>query len=228
MTFKTNMRYIIFLLSITTCFAQVSPIKDALLVSPYGGKLGVIKPNEKYGIPIPGKQQYSEIVFQTYDVDTSKQYVLFIELREKVATPTPEPETPSILGNIDNVDQRNVYTGDWRAYNKSVFYNGTSQYTLVNGAVTVTFIGKRVEAYLERAKNHGIIGISILDSNGQIEIPEVLVDTYDNTTINNSQKVWTSPLLPPGTHKLVIRLTGQKNPLATDVNYLYDYLKVIE
>lgn len=132
------------------------------------------------------------------------------------------PPVTSVLGSIDNVDTRNKYTGDWTVFNHSAFHNGTSTYTLVNGVVEVTFIGKKIEWWTEKALNHGIAALSI-DGGA-----EVMVDLYASTTVNNSQKVWTSPDITVGEHKLKIRFTGNKNALATQSNFIHDRILVIE
>lgn len=132
------------------------------------------------------------------------------------------PPVPSVLGSIDNVDTRNKYTGDWTIFNHSAFHNGTSTFTLVNGVVEVTFIGKKIEWWTELAKNHGIVGLSIDGG------PESMVDLYANTTLNNTQKVWTSPDLAAGEHKLKIRFTGTKNAAATQANFIHDRVLVTQ
>lgn len=132
------------------------------------------------------------------------------------------PPVPSVLGSIDNVDARNKYTGDWTTFNHLAFHNSTSTYTLVNGIVEVTFIGKKIEWWTEKAVNHGIVGLSI-DGGA-----ETTVDLYANTTVNNSQKVWTSTDLSAGQHKLKIRFTGNMNVLATQPNFIHDRVLVTQ
>lgn len=133
------------------------------------------------------------------------------------------PPVPSVLGSIDNIDSRTRYAGTWQQFNNAVFHNGTSSYSAVtNATITITFIGKQIEWWTEETRNKGIAGISI---DG---VAEVDVDIYASTTVNNTQKVWTSPVLSPGEHTLRIRVTGLRNDLATENTLIHDRILVIQ
>lgn len=133
------------------------------------------------------------------------------------------PPVPSVLGSIDNIDSRTRYAGTWQQFNNAVFHNGTSSYSAVtNATITITFIGKQIEWWTEKTRNKGIAGISI-DGGAEVD-----VDIYANTTVNNTQKVWTSPVLSPGQHTLTIRVTGLRNDLATENTLIHDRILVIQ
>lgn len=153
--------------------------------------------------------------------DDGAQYILEGTFRKVGTTPT---ET---ITSIDDTDSRNVYTpvaGWFHATNQTwtqTYYNKTGSYTgAVNASFETTFDGYKIEFWSEKRINHGIVGITI-DGGA-----EALVDLYDPTSSNNSQKVWTSADLGSGTHKIKIRVTGNKAPAATEASIIVDRLVV--
>jgi hypothetical protein len=161
-------------------------------------------------------------------------YVLFsgseteriIEIRQKkyVAPVIPKPD---LITDIDDkpTDTRNKYILAWSnvsgaTWNANHFGKSASFTSVKDGALETTFDGYKVEWFTEKRINHGIAAVSIDGGT------EVMIDLYDPRTDNNKVKVWTSPTLTNGTHKIKIRCTLTKNTLATDTNIIHDFFKV--
>lgn len=157
--------------------------------------------------------------------DDGFQYILEGTFR-KVGTTTPLPD---VVTSIDNVvsESRNVYTpaAAWthasgQVWNET-YHNKTGSFSnVVNAALETTVDGYKIEFWSEKRVNHGLAAISI-DGGA-----EVMVDLYDPTTGNNSQRVWTSADLVSGSHKIKIRVTGNKAPAATEASIIIDMFVV--
>jgi hypothetical protein len=184
------------------------------------GSVMITKPNTTKTIQLEAGRTFFPNAIYLDGFDQTKAHT--VEIKITPIGGVVIPPIPSVLGSIDNVDARNKYTGDWTVFNHSAFHNGTSTYTLVNGEVEITFIGKKIEWWTEKADNHGIAGLSI---DGGVE---TMVDLYANTKVNNSQKVWTSPDLLAGEHKLKIRFTGSKNAASREANFIHDRVLVTQ
>jgi hypothetical protein len=129
------------------------------------------------------------------------------------ATPTPTPPGTTLVAVDDSVqgggqNQWN-YVGSWShcvngespcypssLYNQSVSWNNAS-----NATATLTFSGIQVSLYSLVDPVYGIGKVSI--DNGE----ETDVNFYAATRAGDV-KLWTSPLLAPGTHTLTVRLIG--------------------
>lgn len=136
----------------------------------------------------------------------------------KIGTTQPPPQTVEQI-----VDDRNAlikYAPAWVPYTGSIYQDGTAQYTTTKDATaTMTFTGNRVEYHAEKRFNHGIAGVKIDGGT------EVMVDLYDPRRDNVKAMLFDSGPLTNGLHTITIRMTGTKNPLATETNIIIDYLK---
>jgi hypothetical protein len=116
------------------------------------------------------------------------------------------------------------YSDGWGGHtvdNASERYNGSSSWSNVAGeSFSVTFVGSQVRLYGVKDPKHGLLGISVDGS------AEVLVDLYGASTTFN-ELVYTSPRLCPEPHLLEGRVTGEKNPQATDVFVSVDRVQVV-
>ncbi|MGN9813431.1 glycoside hydrolase family 30 protein [Micromonospora sp. BQ11] len=116
--------------------------------------------------------------------------------------------------------QFNYGTG-WSYAGQSGAHQNDNHYTTTAGAtVTIPFTGTQIELYGARAANHGIAAVSI--DNGT----EMGVDYYAPTRVDNV-RLWTSPKLTPGAHTLKIRVTGTRNPAATNTYVTVDRVDVV-
>lgn len=182
------------------------------------GSVMFIQPNKVKVIQLPAGRSFFPNAIYLDGFDRTKGHK--VEVR---VIPDGVTEVPSVLGSIDNVDSRTVYFGTWLPFNNAVFHNWTSSYSSVTDAtITITFTGKQIEWWTEKARNHGIAGLSVDGS------PEVTVDIYANTTVNNTQKVWTSQVLTSGQHSLRIRVTGTRNAGATENTLIHDRILVVQ
>ena len=105
--------------------------------------------------------------------------------------------------------------------NASERYDGSSSWSNVPGeSFSVSFVGSQIRLYGVKDPKHGLLGISV-DGGA-----EVLVDLYGDSTSYN-ELVYTSPSLCPEPHLLEGRVTGEKNPQATDVFVSVDRVQVV-
>lgn len=112
-------------------------------------------------------------------------------------------------------DSRMRYVGAWTKFNSSA---GPLTFTTTTGNnFEFSFTGTSLQWFSEKAANHGYAGVTI--DQGE----EEKLSLYGPTTTNNIQliKTWT---LPKGSHKIVVRMTGQKEAVATDTNIIHGYL----
>ena len=125
----------------------------------------------------------------------------------------------AVLGTATN--QLNYTGAAWiHGSGQATFLNTTLSYSNVaDNAVTLSFVGNKIEWYTEKFKTHGIAAVSV--DNG----PEVNVDLYASTGVQQLL-VYTSPPLTNGTHTFKIRATGTKNPASTGYYAIHDFVKV--
>lgn len=152
----------------------------------------------------------------TVEVGDTATYIYTVTRVRKYA----DAPKPDVVTNIDNIDTRNAYSVGWEHVTDATwtqpFFNKTGSYPTVSTAtLETTFDGYKVEWYAEKRVNHGIVGVSIDGGT------ESMIDLYDPTAGNNSQKVFESTLAS-GTHKIKIRITGTKATSATDWNIVHD------
>ena len=143
------------------------------------------------------------------------------------ATSTITVNISSTLTGIDNAilgsgtNQHNFSGTGWmHAATQPSFLNSTLSYSnATNNAVTLSFVGNKIEWYTEKMKTHGIAAVSI--DNG----PEVNVDLYAPIGAQRLL-VYSSPALAQGTHSFKIRVTGTKNTASTGFYAIHDFVKV--
>jgi hypothetical protein len=100
-------------------------------------------------------------------------------------------------------------------------YDNTNSWsTEVNDYVTVSFSGVQIKFYGIIDVPHGI-GAASIDGG-----PETMVDFYSSTREGN-QLLWTSPMLPAGTHTFKMRVTGNKNPNASNTAVVVDRVDIL-
>lgn len=179
---------------------------------------GVVPLKSPTGFKVYKGTKYVTVILEM--PDSSKSYNVSLAAYP-LDTTAPPPDEIILL---DNVGPHNIYTGAWTHAANNTWnanhHNKTISYTYeVNATVTVSFNGKKVELFAEKRFNHGIAALSI-DSG-----PEVMIDQYANDQTNNTQKLY-EQVLTPGNHTLKLRMTGTKNPAATEANIMFDYIRV--
>jgi O-glycosyl hydrolase len=88
-------------------------------------------------------------------------------------------------------------------------YNGTTSYSdTTDDSVTVAFDGTQISFFGGRSSDSGRAAISVDGGS------ETIVDLYSATRQGN-QLLYTSPVLPSGTHTLKVRVAGSKNASST-------------
>lgn len=150
-------------------------------------------------------------------------------------TPTPLPVTPTPTPTPDptrtTVDFRTANQGD--GVNQYTFSNGTPKVmygtNTMNWAVSGSnsiynnrpsddayvcfkFEGTSIELYTEVAPFGGMAEVTILDENDNVVVEGTIIDTYAETTVKG-ELVYTSPNMPKGIYKLMVRPTGEVNDL---------------
>jgi hypothetical protein len=124
---------------------------------------------------------------------------------------------------LDDRSPQFVYSGAWQSCSNcgADLYAGTNSWDdLTNDSVSVTFTGTQIRFYGVKDPRHGIGAVSI-DGGA-----ETLVDFYAATRAGNTL-LWTSALLPAGTHTLRLRVTGSANPSAGNTWVVPDRVDVI-
>ncbi len=126
-------------------------------------------------------------------------------------------------GVIDDQVSSLVYSGSgWTHENYCTnCYAQTDSYDKTTGdTVTVTFIGTQIKLYGVTNPWQGSGGVSIDGGT------ETLVDFYSAQQHQGNVLLYTSPVLPAGSHTLVLRVTGQKSANATDSYIAFDRVVV--
>lgn len=101
-------------------------------------------------------------------------------------------------------------------------FQGDNHWSNMPGAsYQVPFSGTQVRLYGGRAPAHGIAAVSI-DGGA-----ETYVDSYAATRVDDAL-LWTSPVLPAGTHSLKVRVAGMKNVSASNTYVTADRVDVVD
>lgn len=114
-------------------------------------------------------------------------------------------------------------TGTWETPmdTRDPFLNNSCAWSIQTGAtLSLTFTGQKIELVTSTDKTHGIVAITIDDG------PQENVDLY-SATRKNFTNVF-SKTVPYGDHTIKLRVTGTKNPSATNVVGIVDYFLVYQ
>jgi cellulase (glycosyl hydrolase family 5) len=96
------------------------------------------------------------------------------------------------------------------------FHDGSQSWSAVTDrTAALTFTGVQVSYHGVTASHHGIAAVSIDGG------PETMIDLY-RTTKTGDVVLWTSPVMPRGSHTLRIRVTGTRNPASTGTGVTLD------
>ena len=134
------------------------------------------------------------------------------------------PATTVVDGNTTgSTNDEFQYGANWGlTTGVSDMYDGTANWSHVSGATaTFTFSGNQVALHAVKDVDQGIMSVSV-DGGTPVN-----VDDYSPTR-NASGIVWTSPVLPTGTHTLTIVNTGQKNSASSGYNIAVDRADVYQ
>jgi hypothetical protein len=128
---------------------------------------------------------------------------------------------PTIQGTrIEDTASSITYTAGWTAANMSTAWSGGSAVasSTVGARATVTFTGTTVTLIGFRSPRTGIARV-YLDG-----VFHATVDTYSATDIQ--APIFTDTNLAPGTHEMIVEVTGLKHALATDHTLVVDAFDV--
>jgi autotransporter-associated beta strand protein len=103
------------------------------------------------------------------------------------------------------------------AYNGTVTNSGTA-----NNTATVLFNGLQIKFYGGLKNNRGIAAVSIDGG------PETMIDLYENDGTGDCELVYTSPLVAPGLHTFVVRVTGMKDAASGGTTVSLDRFDIIK
>ena len=110
------------------------------------------------------------------------------------------------------------YTQNWRHSNANLESARSDAYCGMPGdTATIRFVGTKVRYFGGPESNRGMIALSIDGG------PETVVDQYGTT--RERKLFWESPTLPRAEHTLVVRVTGDQNPLS---RYIWVTLECVE
>ncbi|HEY1734428.1 MAG TPA: hypothetical protein VGG23_08280, partial [Acidimicrobiales bacterium] len=136
----------------------------------------------------------------------------------------PAPATAVVDGNTTGTTNDEFdYGANWGVTTGvSDMYDGTANWSHVAGAsATFGFSGNQVALHAVKDVDQGIMTVSVDGGT------PATVDDY-SATRNASGIVWTSPVLPTGTHTLTIVNTGQKNAASSGINIAIDRADVYQ
>jgi hypothetical protein len=136
------------------------------------------------------------------------------------ATLPADPVLTATPGTYDDLDPAILLRGDWErsdAFEQA--FQHTVSYTDIPGAeVRFKFVGTELTYVFTKAVNRGIAAITI-DGINQGDLDLYSVDPHWQSSVR-------FPLLGPGSHLLVIRVTGKSRPAATGKFVDLDALQV--
>ena len=144
-------------------------------------------------------------------------------------TPTVAPGTTIVDDSVTGTGQNqfNYSGGGWThctACNEpspAVFYNASQSWdSTTDDAAIVAFTGTQVVYYAVVGPTHGMAAVSIDGGS------ETIVDLYGKIKTGDVA-VWTSPVIPSGSHTLKIRVAGNKNAASTSNVITLDHVNVI-
>jgi hypothetical protein len=147
------------------------------------------------------------------------------------ANPTPTPRSSQTTVIDDSIqgtgsNQFHYVGGGWQHVtnycqgNPCEYNNGNSWNSTANDYVTITFTGVQLRFYGVIDPKHGIGAASIDRSS------ETMIDFYAANRAGN-QLLWTSPMLPAGTHTFKLRVTGNKNPKSSNTYTIVDRVDIL-
>lgn len=134
-------------------------------------------------------------------------------------TPPPTPAPPALVAHYED-DQLTYFgaTGQlcpscWRAFGStsSTPKSGTGDHSASTAGLAYgwIFTGTRTDLLAAYAPYHGIASVRLDDG--------VAVDVDLYSAVRADQiVVWTSGALPDGVHRVVVKVTGRKNPASSD------------
>ena len=133
--------------------------------------------------------------------------VSVIALPTPTPTPTPAPTPAPVILSYD--DTAFTYFGTWAVSSAPAKYLGTDHYSTTVGAEAgFLFTGTEVRLYGGGASYTGIASVSVDGG------PATDVDTYSPVRVDNAPLFYSGPL-DPGAHRILVTVTGRKNPSAT-------------
>jgi hypothetical protein len=131
------------------------------------------------------------------------------EFGSAVAPPSePVAETVTSLNDSATGTALNQfsYSGTWRNATGAGKYENDDHYSnSANSAYSVRFSGTRAKLFVSTAPWHGKAAVSVDGG------PETTIDLYSSGK-EDQVGLYTTPLLPRGTHTLTVRVLGTRNP----------------
>jgi peptidoglycan hydrolase-like protein with peptidoglycan-binding domain len=128
---------------------------------------------------------------------------------------------PLSVHRYEQNDSRIAYAGSWTTYSNSALSGGSVKYSKNSGAsVTIQFTGTSLGWVCLKGPMYGIAKVT-LDGNSVD-----YVDLYSASSVPKAD-VWSTGLLPYGTHKVLIEWTGTKNAASADTYIGADAFDVV-
>ncbi len=147
-----------------------------------------------------------------------------LDVTQNLPSGDPGPG-PTVINDTDTTGSNRVqFTGAWSSgrHCGAQCFRGDDHWTgTVDASATYTFTGRRIALYAVKDAGNGKAGISIDGG------PETLVD-YHSAVRHAQLLAYLSPELPPGTHTLRIRVTGQRNPASGGITIGVDRAEVFD
>jgi hypothetical protein len=143
---------------------------------------------------------------------------------EGAAPPPPVPATMTSLNDssIGTALNQFSYSGTWRHASGAGKYQNDDHYSnSPNSAYSVRFSGTQAKLFVATAPWHGKAAVSV-DGGAT-----TTMDLYSSGK-HNQVRLYTTPVLPRGTHTLTVRVLGTKNPASAGTYVTADRVDVTE
>jgi SpoIID/LytB domain protein len=150
----------------------------------------------------------------------ASSYNIAVDAFDIVGTPSAATLSPSMPARYQQSDPRLTYSGRWMPSYTRNASGGSFRYLNASGSVTVKFDGTYASWIAKKGPSYGIAAVTL---DGE---PPKYVDLYSSTSLYQ-QSVYSTSILSPGSHTLVIKRTLTKNAASSGYHLSADAFDVI-
>ncbi len=122
------------------------------------------------------------------------------------------------LKYFEQTDPHLAWSGSWTTATSTLYSGGSFNYANSTAAVTIKFSGMRLDLIGTTAYSYGKMKVTI-------DGASTTVDLYTPTALYK-QTIFSSGLLAPGEHTVVMEWTGEKNPASSNTYVSLDAVEV--
>lgn len=143
----------------------------------------------------------------------------------KAVTPAGASINDSTVGTGLN---QFTYSGVWSSVSLNGGFDGDAHVSSSAGATaTVSFTGSQILLYSAYDESSGIMGVTLFDSAGVALTPELQVSLRYDAPAAGNYLVYASPVMPNGSYRLKVRVTGLKDWYSTGTKCTIDRVLIV-